>query len=195
MQEKQLSVGTRTISLDEPFCVMATQNPVEQEGTYPLPEAQLDRFLFKLRVGYPSADDEVRMLRRRLSATSVEHCVSPEEVVQIRSFISSTIRVDDRVSEYIVRLGRATRSPDEVGCPDLKELILLGVSPRSYQHMLALAKVSAFLRGGTYVLPEDVKEILCDVARHRIIRTVRAQAENVDVDEILHELARTVPIP
>jgi len=195
MQERQVTLADETFPLKDPFWVLATQNPVEQEGVYTLPEAQLDRFSMMLRVGYPSADDEVQMLRRRLSATSVEHCVSPEEVVQLRSFISDTIRVDDRVSEYIVRLGRATRTPDEVGCPHLKEMILLGVSPRSYQHMLALAKVSAFLRGRTYVLPEDVKEILCDVARHRIIRTVRAQAENVDVDEILHELARTVPIP
>jgi len=195
MQERQVTLADETFPLEDPFWVLATQNPVEQEGVYTLPEAQLDRFSMMLRVGYPSADDEVKMLHRRLSATSVEHCVSPEEVVQLRSFISDTIRVDDRVSEYIVRLGRATRAPDEVGCPHLKEMILLGVSPRSYQHMLALAKVSAFLHGRTYVLPEDVKEIICDVARHRIIRSVRAQAENVDVDEILHELARTVPIP
>jgi len=195
MQERQVTLADETFPLEDPFWVLATQNPVEQEGVYTLPEAQLDRFSMMLRVGYPSADDEVKMLHRRLSATSVEQCVSPEEVVQLRSFISDTIRVDDRVSEYIVRLGRATRAPDEVGCPHLKEMILLGVSPRSYQHMLALAKVSAFLHGRTYVLPEDVKEILCDVARHRIIRSVRAQAENVDVDEILHELARTVPIP
>ena len=195
MQERQVTLADETFPLEDPFWVLATQNPVEQEGVYTLPEAQLDRFSMMLRVGYPSADDEVQMLHRRLSAISVEHCVSPEEVVQLRSFISSTICVDDRVSEYIVRLGRATRTPDEVGCPHLKEMILLGVSPRSYQHMLALAKVVAFLRGRTYVLPEDVKEIMCDVARHRIIRTVRAQAENVDVDEILHELARTVPIP
>lgn len=135
------------------------------------------------------------MLRRRLAKTSVEPRISPAEVVQLRDFIRDTVHVDDRVSEYIVRIGRATRAPDQAGRPHLKELILLGISPRSYQHMLALAQVTAFLHGRTYVLPDDVKEIMCDAIRHRMIRTVRAQAENVDVDEILHELARSVPIP
>jgi MoxR-like ATPase len=195
MQERQVTLADETFALADPFWVLATENPVEQEGVYLLPEAQLDRFSMMLRVGYPSADEEVQMLHRRLAKTSVAPCVSPGEVVQLREFIRDTVHVDDRVSEYIVRLGRATRTPDQVGCPHLKELILLGISPRSYQHMLALARVTAFLHGRTYVLPDDVKDILCDATRHRIIRTVRAQAENVDVDEILHELARTVPIP
>jgi len=195
MQERQVTLADETFLLQDPFWVLATQNPVEQEGVYTLPEAQLDRFSMMLRVGYPSADEEVQMLRRRLARISVEPRVSPGEVVQLREFIRETIHVDDRVSEYIVRIGRATRAPDEVGCPHLRELILLGISPRSYQHMLALARVTAFLHGRTYVLPDDVKEIVCDATRHRIIRTVRAQAENVDVDEILDELARMVPIP
>ena len=195
MQERQVTLADKTFPLADPFWVLATENPVEQEGVYTLPEAQLDRFSMMLRVGYPSADEEVQMLRRRLARTSVEPRISPAEVVQLRDFIRDTVHVDDRVSEYIVRIGRATRTPDQVGCPHLKELILLGISPRSYQHILALAQVTAFLHGRTYVLPDDVKEILCDATRHRIIRTVRAQAQNVDVDEILHELARTVPIP
>ena len=131
MQERQVTLADETFPLQDPFWVLATENPVEQEGVYTLPEAQLDRFSMMLRVGYPSADEEVQMLHRRLSATSVEHCVSPGEVVQLRAFIRDTIHVDDRVSEYIVRLGRATRTPDEVGCPHLKEMILLGISPRS----------------------------------------------------------------
>jgi len=195
MQERQVTLADKTFPLADPFWVLATENPVEQEGVYTLPEAQLDRFSMMLRVGYPSADEEVQMLRRRLARTSVEPRISPAEVVQLRDFIRDTVHVDDRVSEYIVRIGRATRTPEQVGCPHLKELILLGISPRSYQHMLALARVTAFLHGRTYMLPDDVKEILCDATRHRIIRTVRAQAQNVDVDEILHELARTVPIP
>ncbi|OFW03334.1 MAG: hypothetical protein A3H96_19780 [Acidobacteria bacterium RIFCSPLOWO2_02_FULL_67_36] len=195
MQERQVTLADKTFPLADPFWVLATENPVEQEGVYTLPEAQLDRFSMMLRVGYPSADEEVQMLRRRLARTSVEPRISPAEVVQLRDFIRDTVHVDDRVSEYIVRIGRATRTPDQVGCPHLKEMILLGISPRSYQHMLALARVTAFLHGRTYMLPDDVKEILCDATRHRIIRTVRAQAQNVDVDEILHELARTVPIP
>ncbi len=195
MQERQVTLGDETFPLADPFWVLATENPVEQEGVYSLPEAQLDRFSMMLRVGYPSADEERQMLRRRLANTSVEPRVSPGEIVQLRDLIRHTVHVDDRVSEYVVRIGRATRAPEAVGCSHLKELILLGISPRSYQHMLALARVAAFLHGRTYVLPDDVKEIVCDASRHRIIRTVRAQALNVDVDEILHELARTVPIP
>ena len=195
MQERQVTLADETFRLDDPFWVLATQNPVEQEGVYTLPEAQLDRFSMMLRVGYPSAGEEVQMLRRPLATVSLQPRISPGEVVQLRDFIRDTVHVDDRVSEYIVRIGRATRAPDEVGRPHLKELILLGISPRSYQHIFALARVTAFLHGRTYVLPDDVKEILCDATRHRIIRTVRAQAETVDVDEILHELAATVPIP
>ncbi|MEW5984589.1 MAG: AAA family ATPase [Acidobacteriota bacterium] len=195
MQERQVTLADRTFPLEDPFWVLATENPVEQEGVYVLPEAQLDRFSMLLRVGYPSAEEEVQMLRRRLASAAVEPQISPEDVVTLRAFIRDSVHVDDRVDEYIVRLGRATRTPDQAGCPHLKELILLGTSPRSYQHILALVRVAAFLNGRAYVLPDDVKEILCDAARHRIVRTVRAQAENVDVDEILHELARMVPIP
>ena len=195
MQERQVTLGDRTFPLEDPFWVLATENPVEQEGVYVLPEAQLDRFSMQLRVDYPSADEELQMLNRRLAKTRVERCVSPAEVVRLREFIGEAVHVDDRISQYIVRIGRATRKPADVGCPHLKELILLGISPRSYQHILALARVTAFLHGRTYVLPADVKEILCDAARHRIIRSVRAQAENVDVDEILHELGRVVSIP
>jgi len=195
MQERQVTLADQTYRLADPFWVLATQNPVEQEGVYTLPEAQLDRFSMMLRVGYPSAAEEVQMLSRRLAKTSIQPCVTPEQVVQLREFIRDTVHVDDRIADYIVRIGRATRTPAEVGCPHLKEMILLGISPRSYQHMLALARVTAFLHGRTYVLPDDVKEIMCEATRHRIIRTVRAQAENVDVDDILLELARTVPIP
>jgi MoxR-like ATPase len=195
MQERQVTLADQTFPLEDPFWVLATENPVEQEGVYVLPEAQLDRFSMMLRVGYPSAGEEVQMLRRRLAKTPVERRVSPGEVVLLRDFINDAVYDDPRVSEYIVRIGRATRAPEQVGCPHLKEMILLGISPRSYQHILALARVTAFLHGRTYVLPDDVKEILCDATRHRIVRSVRAQAQNVDVDEILHELDRTVPIP
>ncbi len=195
MQERQVTLADRTFPLEDPFWVLATENPVEQEGVYVLPEAQLDRFSMMLRVDYPSADEELQMLNRRLAKTRVERRISPAEVVLLREFISEGVHVDDRISQYIIRIGRATRKPADAGCPHLKELILLGISPRSYQHILALTRVTAFLHGRTYVLPADVKEILCDAARHRIIRSVRAQAENVDVDEILHELGRVVPIP
>jgi len=175
--------------------VLATQNPVEQEGVYTLPEAQLDRFSMMLRVGYPSQGEEVEMLQVRMNQTIINRRVSPSDVTVLRDFIVDSVYIDPKILEYIVRLGRATREPGAVGRADLRELLLLGISPRSYQHLLALCRVTAFLAGRAYALPEDVKEIFADATRHRIARTVRAQAENVHADEILHELLRAVPIP
>jgi MoxR-like ATPase len=195
MQERQVTLADTTFPLDDPFWVLATQNPVEQEGVYTLPEAQLDRFSMMLRVGYPSAGEEVEMLQVRLNRTTIEQRVSPSDVNVLREFIHSTVYIDNKILEYIVRLGRATRDPGGVGRPDLREMLQLGISPRSYQHLLALSRVNAFLHGRTWVLPEDVKEIFCDTARHRIARTVRAQAENVDADAILQDLLGAVPIP
>jgi len=195
MQERQVTLSNTTFPLDDPFWVLATQNPVEQEGVYPLPEAQLDRFSMMLRVSYPSAAEEVAMLHARLTEQHVEQRVSPSDVARLRAFIHDTVHVDDKIMEYIVRLGRATREPGEVGRPDLRELLTLGVSPRSYQHVLALTRATAFLHGRPYALPQDVKEIYCDASRHRIARTVRAQAENIDADHILSELLQAVPIP
>src|SRR6476646_4213347 len=182
MQERQVTLADTTFPLDDPFWVLATQNPVEQEGVYTLPEAQLDRFSMMLRVGYPDEGEEIRMLQARLASTTIERRVSPSDVNVLREFIYSTVYVDDKILEYIVRLGRATRDPGSAGRPELKEMLLLGISPRSYQHLLALCRVTAFLNGRSYVLPGDVKEIFCDATRHRVARTVRAQAEGVDAD-------------
>jgi len=195
MQERQVTLSDTTFPLDDPFWVLATQNPVEQEGVYPLPEAQLDRFSMMLRVDYPSAAEEVAMLHVRMTEQHIEQRVSPSDVTRLRALIRDTVYVDDKIMEYIVRLGRATRAPQDVGCAHLREMLVLGISPRSYQHVLALTRVTAFLHGRTYVLPQDVKEIYCDASRHRIARTVRAQAENIDADYILSELLRAVPIP
>jgi MoxR-like ATPase len=195
MQERQVTLGETTFPLDDPFWVLATQNPVEQEGVYALPEAQLDRFSMMLRVDYPTAAEEVAMLHARLTEQRIEPRVAPGDVSRLRDFIRDTVYIDDRIMEYIVRLGRATRAPGEVGCGHLRDLLLLGVSPRSYQHVLALARVTAFLHGRAWVLPQDVKEIYGDASRHRVARTVRAQAENIDADEILRELLQAVPIP
>jgi len=195
MQERQVTLADTTFPLEDPFWVLATQNPVEQEGVYALPEAQLDRFSMMLRVGYPSPDEEVRMLHVRLGDVTVERRVSPADVLLLREFIRDAVFVDDKIMDYIVRLGRATRAPQDVGCAHLREMLVLGISPRSYQRVLALARVTAFLHDRTYVLPGDVKEIFCDAARHRIARSIRAQAENVDADAILHDLLRAVPIP
>jgi len=195
MQERQVTIADTTFALDDPFWVLATQNPVEQEGVYSLPEAQLDRFSMMLRVGYPSGGEEVAMLQSRMAETTIDRRVTPEDVNVLREFIRTHVFVDDKILEYIVRLGRATREPSDFDRADLKELLQLGISPRSYQHVLALARVTAFLHGRAWVLPEDVKEIFCDAARHRIARTVRAQAEGVDSDTILQELLAAVPIP
>jgi MoxR-like ATPase len=195
MQERQVTLADTTFQLDDPFWVLATQNPVEQEGVYTLPEAQLDRFSMMLRVGYPSEGEEIQMLESRLSQMSIDHRVSPSDVNVLREFIYTTVYVDRKVLEYIVRLGRATRDPESAGRPEMRELLQLGISPRSYQHLLALARVNAFLNGRTWVLPADVKEIFCDATRHRVARTVRAQAEGVDADTMLQDLLNAVPIP
>jgi MoxR-like ATPase len=195
MQERQVTLADTTFQLDDPFWVLATQNPVEQEGVYTLPEAQLDRFSMMLRVGYPNEGEEVQMLESRLSQVTIDRRVSPSDVNVLREFVFASVYVDRKVLEYVVRLGRATREPDTAGRPELREMLLLGISPRSYQHLLALARVNAFLHGRTWVLPSDVKEIFCDATRHRIARTVRAQAENVDADAILQDILDAVPIP
>ncbi|HEX9367127.1 MAG TPA: AAA family ATPase [Vicinamibacterales bacterium] len=194
MQERQVTLAETTFPLDDPFWVLATQNPVEQEGVYMLPEAQLDRFSMMLRVDYPAAAHEREMLRARLTDRTVERRISPAEVTRLRTFIRDGVYVDDSLIDYIVRLGRATRHPAEAGRGSLSELLILGVSPRSYQHVLALARVTAFLHGRPYALPSDVKEIYVDATRHRVARSIRAQAENIGADEILDELLRAVPI-
>jgi MoxR-like ATPase len=195
MQERQVTLAETTYRLEDPFWVLATQNPIEQEGVYALPEAQLDRFSMMLRVSYPSSGDELQMLRATGTRVELERRVAPLEVVQIRELIRSAVHVDDRIREYIVRLGRATREPAEVGLPALREMITLGISPRSYQHILALAQVTAFIEGRTYVQPADVKAILRDAARHRIVRSIRAQADEVTADAILEDIMSAVPIP
>ena len=195
MQERQVTLADTTFRLDDPFWVLATQNPIEQEGVYPLPEAQLDRFSMMLTVDYPAADDELQMLKVNFQRVELEQHVSPADVAQIRELIRTHVHIDDRVREYIVRIGRATREPGEVGLKSLKELLVLGVSPRSYQHILALVRVTAFFHGRSYVLPQDVKEIYRDANRHRIVRSIRAQTENISADALLNDVLSVVPIP
>jgi len=195
MQERQVTIAENTFPLEDPFWVLATENPVEQEGVYALPEAQLDRFSMMLRVEYPSAAHEREMLRARLTERTVERRVSPADVTRLRTFIRDAVFVDDNLIDYIVRLGRATRHPADVGRADLAEMLVAGISPRSYQHVLALARVTAFMHGRTYARPSDVKEIFLDATRHRIMRSIRAQAENIDADVLLGELLQMVRIP
>ena len=195
MQERQVTLGETTHRLEDPFWVLATENPIEQEGVYALPEAQLDRFSMMLRVSYPDASDELQMLRTNVSSMTLERRIAPSEVVAMRELILGSVYVDDRIREYIVRLGRATRAPADVGRPALREMIALGLSPRSYQHILALARVNAFIEGRTYVRPGDVKETLIDAARHRIVRSIRAQADAVSTDALLEDILSSVAIP
>ena len=195
MQERQVTLADSTFELADPFWVLATQNPVEQEGVYSLPEAQLDRFCMMLRVGYPGAAEEVEMLHHRFQSLDLDHRLTTAQVTETRTMILDTVHVDDKIMEYIVRLGRATRDPGEAGLSDVREMVLLGMSPRSYQHVLALARVNAFMSGRDFMLPADVKEIFPDTARHRIARTVRAEVEGIETDMIIARLLDAVPIP
>lgn len=185
MQERQVTIGEETFHLDEPFWVLATQNPVEQEGVYPLPEAQIDRFALKIHVDYPAHQDELEMLRRKLTETEVRQIIRPADVLHIRRLVAQ-VHVDDKIREYIVRIVRATRQ---------HEMVQHGASPRSAQHLLALTRSAAFLAGRNFALPADVKTIALDALRHRLIRTMRAEAENVRPEQIVEEILRAVPIP
>jgi MoxR-like ATPase len=196
MQERQVTLAEQTFELEDPFWVLATQNPVEQEGVYTLPEAQLDRFSMMLKVTYPGEADEIEMLRTGGDRVKLQRCLEPDDVPRIREFIRHEVHVDDGIREYIVRLGHATRRPEDVGRPALRQLLTLGISPRACQHVLAVARTAAFLlHGRRYVLPGDVKEVFTDVAGHRILRSIRAEAESIDTHEILGELLTAVPLP
>jgi MoxR-like ATPase len=195
MQERQVTLADTTFRLEDPFWVLATQNPVEQEGVYPLPEAQLDRFSMLLRVDYPGEEDEMQMLCVNAEAVDVRRLLAPADVGRIREIVRDGVHASDRIRRYIIRLGRATRAPAAIGKGALAELLTLGISPRSYQHVFALARVTAFQHGRDYMLPRDVKEVFYDAARHRIVRSVRAQTQNVSADEILYEILNAVPIP
>lgn len=197
MQERQVTIGEETYPLPEPFWVLATQNPVEQEGVYPLPEAQVDRFALKIHVDYPSHAGELEMLRRKLTETSVAQVMEASDVVRLRELVAG-VAIDDKIREYIIRLVRATRpadGEDSTALPIVREMVQSGASPRSAQHLLAVTRSTAFLEGRTYALPRDVKAIALDAMRHRLLRTVRAEAEDVSTDVIVGEILRKVPIP
>lgn len=194
MQERQVTIGDSTFKLDDPFWVLATQNPVEQEGVYILPEAQLDRFALMLRVGYPEREAELKMLQVKMGAIELNPVVDPSTVVQIRRLIAGTY-IDDRLREYIVDVGRATRNPEAFGLGHLKTSLAAGISPRAYHHVMSLARTVAFFRGRSYVMPSDVKAIGIPALRHRIIRSVRAEAAKLTTDEILSDIYAKVPVP
>ena len=196
MQERQVTIGEETFRLDKPFLVMATQNPIEQEGTYPLPEAQTDRFLLKVLIGYPSKDEEKEIIRTNLSSDQapVNPVVSKEEVIDLQKIIQK-IYIDEKIENYIVDIVFATREPAKYGLDDLKSIIGYGASPRASISLAMASKAYAFLRGRGYVIPEDVRGVCHDVLRHRIGLTYEAEANNISADEVINAILDKVAVP
>ena len=197
MQERQVTLGEETFPLTDPFLVLATQNPIEQEGTYPLPEAQLDRFIMKLRVGYLSKDDEVRVIDRMAGATSAPQAspvLSAADIVDSRKVVREVF-VDDKVKRYAVEVVAATRDPAAAGLPELANLIEYGASVRGSLSLVQLAKAHALLAGRDYASPHDVKSVAPDVLRHRIVPTYEAEAEGRDADDLAAAILAHVEVP
>ena len=196
MQEKQVTIGGTTYRLDEPFLVLATQNPIEQEGTYPLPEAQVDRFMLKLRVGYPSRDEEKEIMRRMASGEpiKIDRVASPTAILEARHRITE-LYMDDRIVDYIVDIVHATREPREYGLAELEPLIEFGASPRATIALAQASRAHAFLRGRAFVTPDDIKAIAPDVLRHRVLTTYEAEAEEVTSDDLVQRVLGRIESP
>ena len=196
MQERQVSIGDETHLLNDPFLVLATQNPIEQEGTYPLPEAQVDRFMLKVKVDYPTNSEELAILRRMTygDITPIKPVISPPQIVQLRSVVRE-IYIDEKIEHYIIRLISATRNPREHELEDLVDLIEFGASPRATISLAMAAKAHAFLCQRGYVTPEDVHAIGKDVLRHRIIVSYEAEAEEISSEEVIQRIFENVEIP
>jgi MoxR-like ATPase len=196
MQEKQVTIGGETFFLGEPFLVLATQNPIEQEGTYPLPEAQLDRFMLKVRVGYPTRDAEKEIVARMASGRPIEvtRVAEADDLMAARSTVAELF-MDQKVVDYIVDVVRGTREPQSVGLAELKPLIAFGASPRASIYLAQAARAHAYLRGRNFVLPEDVQAMALDVLRHRVLLTFEAEAEDLDADRVVAKLLEAVRVP
>ena len=197
MQEHQVTIGDDTFKLEAPFLVLATQNPIEQEGTYPLPEAQVDRFMLKLNITYPNKKDEREILDRMASTApriDVDPVLAPEDIMRLRSVVDR-IYIDDKIKDYIVDVVFATREPEAYGLTDLQKLIQYGASPRATIFLTLASKAHAFLRGRGYVSPQDVKSIGMDVLRHRVIVTYEAEAENKTSEDIVQTVFDHVEVP
>jgi MoxR-like ATPase len=196
MQERQVTIGETTYPLTEPFLVLATQNPIEQEGTYPLPEAQVDRFMLKLKVVYPSREEEKQILQRMAGGEvpEVKKVMTVDKILSARATVNE-IYMDPKVEDYIVNIVFASREPAGVGLADIKPLIAWGASPRATLFLTRAARAHAFIKGRGYVTPEDVKSIGMDVLRHRIIVTYEAEAENVTAEDIVQKIFDRVEVP
>lgn len=196
MQERQVTIGDTTFALPEPFLVMATQNPIEQEGTYPLPEAQVDRFLMKVLIGYPSREEEREIVRRNITraVSQFANKLDPAQVIDAQQVVEQ-IYVDEKIERYIVDLVFATRYPDEAGLPDLKNIISFGASPRASISLAKAARAYAFIHKRGFVIPEDIIAVCHDVMRHRIGLTYEAEANNISTDEVITEILDKIQVP
>jgi MoxR-like ATPase len=196
MQERTVTIGDNTFPLDAPFLVLATQNPIEQEGTYPLPEAQIDRFMLKLSVGYPNKDEELEIMRRMAAGPEpdIQPVVDPDEILRARKAVEM-IYMDPQIERYIVDLVFSTRDPKQFGLGDLTELIGFGASPRATIYLAKTARAHAFLRRRGYVTPEDVRSVGMDVLRHRVLLTYEAEAEEVTSEDVVTRILNTIEVP
>jgi MoxR-like ATPase len=194
MQEHQVTIGSNTYKLDEPFLVFATQNPIEQEGTYRLPEAQVDRFMFKLLVSYPSLKEEHEIVKRSLSLDDVQKLLSKEDILRAQELVAK-VYTDEKIIDYIVNIVFATREPAQFHLKELKSLILYGVSPRATLALFSASKAHAFLKRRHFVTPDDVKAVCPAILRHRLVLTYDAEAENIKPDAIVQKILSVVPTP
>ncbi len=196
MEEKQVTIGDQTYPLAEPFLVLATQNPIEQQGTYPLPEAQLDRFMLKLKIGYPTKEEELRIMERMAQTTrsvDIRPVIAPQEILEVRKVVDQ-IYLDAKIKDYIVNLVMATRQPGQFGL-DIADYIEYGASPRATINLAVAAKAFAFMQGRAYVVPNDVKTIGPDVLRHRIIISYEAEASEIPVERIIQRIFDEIQVP
>jgi len=196
MQERQVTIGENTFKLDEPFLVLATQNPIEQEGTYPLPEAQVDRFMLKVKISYPNRDEELKIMKQNVDADEIkiQPVISTQDILNARNLIHQ-IYLDEKIEKYILDIVFATRNPKEFGLDKLSDLIAYGASPRATINLALGAKAIAFIRRRGYVIPEDVRAICQDVLRHRIAVTYEAEAEEISSESIIEEILNKVEVP
>jgi MoxR-like ATPase len=196
MQERQITIGESTFKLDEPFLVLATQNPIEQEGTYPLPEAQVDRFMLKVLIDYPSKDEEKLIVRENLASEfpKTNRVLNPSDIIKARDVVRQ-VYMDEKIENYILDIVFASRNPGEYGLSDFTNMISYGASPRASIYLALAAKAFAFIRRRGYVIPEDIRAVCPDVMRHRIGLTYEAEAENVDQDKIISEILNIVEVP
>lgn len=197
MQERQVTIGKKTHGLDDPFMVLATQNPIEQEGTYPLPEAQVDRFMLKVVLGYPNKEEELEIIKRMANTNGsikVSNVVSPEDLMRARKVVND-IYIDEKIHHYITDIVFATREPESYNLTDIGDLIEYGASPRASIYLAMVGKAKAFIQGRGYVTPEDIRDIVWDILRHRIILTFEAEAEEVTTVNIIQRIIDTVEVP